>query len=1522
MRRGPVTVRCSAIFAIRARDLPVRAQNYPLLSSSPFIKWSGRVLRAIAWLLLSLVVAGMLGVFALRLPSVQTWLAGRISAYATEALGSCVQVDRVHLTFTGPAELRGVLVCDLKGDTLFAVRRLNLRRWRVSTERRQVHLRGVVVEGVRWHLRQGVDDPTSNFTQWIAALSSGDTTAPGAPWAIQADAFTIRDLRFTHHKDTSPVRPFGVDFDHVDVSGDVLGHDLLVIEDSIQAVLDHISFREKSGLVCTGLQGRATVSGRGIAVEYLELRTPFSTLRGRYEMRSASWKDYTGYIDRVEMLAELDSSVVDLRDIAWFAPDLEGLAARVGVRGRARGTVRELKARDLTLDYGRHTHFEGSVEMSGLPDLAGTFVVVDARTLRTDAADLATVPVPPFPEGRVLEVPRELAVLGPMAFRGNFTGFASAFTAYGSATTQLGALSTDLSYERDTVSDVFRFNGALATTGFDLAPLAGDPTVGPIAFDVKVNAKGRDLATMQADLDGRVPLITINDRPLTGITASGRLQRRLFNGRLTCDDPSVKLSFDGLADLRGKWPKVDFTADLERADLFELNIAPELHLGEVSGIVRAQGELAPDSLKGRLAIEGLTYCDDQGVLELGDVELASARRDGEPMLSLRSGLVNADVQGRFLPTRLPDAFLSVVYSVFPALSDRARYDQEEQRFAFDVHVKEAGPLLRRLVPRLELDPGAHFSGMFDTRTFDMALSADLPRIAYGTVGGDSVRVILDKTLDLLIFSMRSERQQLTDSTFLEGIDLSGKAYQDELEVRMVWDGSTHDTRGDLRLAGLVNGWTDVELDLLPSRLHLGLGAWSNPEPVRLHYHEGGLEVRQLEVLNEDERITLDGWLAADPERALAFDVDGVRLRHLRPFYKGPMVSGSLSGEGRVFDLLGEPSLISHLCVDSLKVDKHPVGDITFAATWRDSRREMEVGGTLQRGRLKALEFSGRIAPAAEAEQLDLVLDLDSFDLAFIDPYLPAGVSDIQGRVTGDIRVGGTFAEPRVEGTAVLDEAGLRIDYLNTFYSLSDRVRILPDGFWLDLVRVKDQEGRTARAVGTINHKGFTNWDYDVVLELDRFLCLNTTVNDNELFYGKAYGTGDLQVSGYQDNLEVVFTGRTAPGTTISLPLGTARDLSGIDFVRFHAGRLELDTARAPVDLSGVRLDLDVEVTPDARFELIFDPTVGDILSGRGRGNIEMTVSPTGNLSMRGDMEVVDGTYLFTLRNVVNKRFDVDPGGHITWYGDPFDAQLALNAVYKLRAPLVDIIPAERAEGLGKRVPVEVVMRLKDRLANPDIGFDVRLPSVDEGTRTQVNSVLSEPDEMNRQVFSLIVLNRFLPVDRLGAANGPAGSRGNVVGTSGSELLSNQVSNWLSRLSNDVDLGFNYRPGDALTQDELELAVSTQLFNERLVLSTNLGVQYGSSASQQNNALVGDFQLEYLMTNDGRIRLKAFSQSNDRNLNQADQAATTQGAGVAYREDFDTLGELWRNFTVMLGFRRRPPGVTPTTPVPEEGAEPR
>lgn len=297
------------------------------------------------------------------------------------------------------------------------------------------------------------------------------------------------------------------------------------------------------------------------------------------------------------------------------------------------------------------------------------------------------------------------------------------------------------------------------------------------------------------------------------------------------------------------------------------------------------------------------------------------------------------------------------------------------------------------------------------------------------------------------------------------------------------------------------------------------------------------------------------------------------------------------------------------------------------------------------------------------------------------------------------------------------------------------------------------------------------------------------------------------------------------------------------------------------------------------------------MSGRGRGDIEMNVSQTGDFRMRGQVEVTEGDYLFTLRNVVNKKFEVLPGGRITWFGDPLDAQLDLQAQYRVRAPLYDIM-FEKNEAYRKRVPVDVVMQLRDNLMNPEIGFEVRMPTVDDNIRTQVASVMSTEQERNRQVFSLIVLNRFMQPQNL-AGSGTPGGGANPLGTTGSEFLSNQLSNWLSKFSDDFDLGVNYRPGGNITQDEVEVAMSTQLFNERLLLSTNLGVSYGAQTTTNGNNFIGDFQLEYLLTPEGRLRAKAFSVSNDRNLNRSDQAPTTQGAGVAYREEFSTLSEWWQ-----------------------------
>lgn len=1470
------------------------------------------------WTLWSAVVVVLLGLFtsiALLFPVVQTGMARMVSAWLKDTHGVDMRIERVAIKPFGPVRLRGVLVMDLHGDTLIAVDDLRLGGLHFGYRSGQLRARLVQLDHTRFRLVKALGDSTSNLTQLLDRFGSGSTDTSSGLSLITCRQVRVNDLRFTYDDANVQRTTYGVDVDHVNVlRADIAANDFRMEGDSIVTRLEKLAVREGCGFHLERLQGTTTLSGRGLRVEEMVLRTPGTALNGRLAFATENWRAYNDFYHQVNMRLDLDSSRVHFADIAYFATALEGVDMPMDVSGKVRGTVSELRGRGLKLRWGRSSSFEGDADLSGLPDVNALFMVIDAQHLRTDPADLAALPAPPFRERGTLRLPMEMERLGAVEFTGNFTGFLNAFTTLGRTSTALGTVRTDVTFDRDTVSGVFKLDGRVVTDGFELGRLVNDGTIGPLACDVRLHARGRDFAHAKAGLEGRVPLLTFNDYRITGITVKGDLEKDRFNGMLQCRDPQLDMDFKGLADMRRRLPRrkgriydVDFTAEIRHADLRALNIVHRDGWNSLSTTVRARGEIAPDSLKGYVRFENLWYCDASGDHDFGDAELRSSLQAGKPVIELTSAPIDATVRGEFVPTRLPDAFKSVVLSVFPSLADEVRYDHVEQNFDFDLTCKQPQALIDLLQVEMDLAPGARASGWFDSRTFDLSLDAWLPHISYGGFNGDSVRIITDKTLDVLAFSFRSARQRINDSTYVDGIDVTGKAYQDELEVNAAWAGSSHGAAGDLALQGMVNGPRSVEATLLPSRLWFGRGNWRNEKPAELEWDSTVVHVRHLELLNEGQRVVLDGTIGPGKNDALAFELADVRMENLQPYIGDPVLHGRVGGDGRLFALLGDPYLLSYLCVDSMAIGNEAVGDLRFSATWNEADRLIDVGGDLSRDSVKALGFTGRYSPADEGT-VDLRLLMDRFDLAFLRTYMPEDLTGLKGWASGSIAIKGPVDDPHIEGSALVQDGGIGIAYLNTYYTFSDRVRVLDDLIMLDHATVTDNEGGTATVGMTLIHDNLDDWSYDVWGTLDHTLCLNTTAKDNELFYGKAYGSGTFNVSGSDDNLEISVDASAERGTRISMPLGGSTEVSAIDFVRFTRPGEDTVGVEGEVDLSGVALDMNVEVTQDAFFELIFDQTVGDVMSGYGQGNLRMLVTPSGEFSMLGRVDVMRGDYLFTLRNIVNKRFEVEQGGSITWYGDPFNATIDLDAVYRMKSPLYDIMP-EKLDAYKQRVPVELVLHLDDRLTNPLTSFDVRLPSVDESVRSVVSSAWTIERERNRQIFGLLIMNRFLPTEESGGAGFNVGA---AAGTTGAELLSNQVSNFLNQVSSAFDLGFNYRPGDSQVSDEWEIAVGTRALNGDLLITTNLGVQTATTASN-GNTYVGDVLLEYLLTNDGRWRAKAFNQSNDQNLNQNDKSQFTQGLGIAYRREFN---HFWRD--LMRRKVKQSPTPPPVPPPPADG----
>jgi hypothetical protein len=413
--------------------------------------------------------------------------------------------------------------------------------------------------------------------------------------------------------------------------------------------------------------------------------------------------------------------------------------------------------------------------------------------------------------------------------------------------------------------------------------------------------------------------------------------------------------------------------------------------------------------------------------------------------------------------------------------------------------------------------------------------------------------------------------------------------------------------------------------------------------------------------------------------------------------------------------------------------------------------------------------------------------------------------------------------------------------------------------------------------------------YNLAVYSPRLTAMNTTARDNPQFFGQVITNGRLNVTGRGKQVRLSGTGTTLAGTNVNISLEDESELERYDFIQFVSSE---DTVRQQFlfpqkDDGDFSLDLTITATPEARAQLIYNAQIGDIIRAQGEGVLRFGMNNEGDITLSGNYTVERGDYLFTLQNVINKRFTIEQGGTITWSGDPYNAIIDINAVYKLKASLYDLLVDSYANIYqSQRIPVECKILLTEELSNPNIDFEIEFPTVEDRLVEEVRQYFNSPEEMNKQILSLIVLGKFYTPEYLRGtyeAQNP-----NLIGTTASELFSNQLSNWLSQISNNVDIGLNYRPGNQITNDEIELALSTQMFNDRVTINGNIG-NNNNPNSGNNSQLVGDFDVNVKLIPNGKIRFKAYNRSNNNLIYET--APYTQGVGFSFTEEYNTFNDL-------------------------------
>ncbi|MBE0640407.1 MAG: translocation/assembly module TamB domain-containing protein, partial [Bacteroidales bacterium] len=451
-------------------------------------------------------------------------------------------------------------------------------------------------------------------------------------------------------------------------------------------------------------------------------------------------------------------------------------------------------------------------------------------------------------------------------------------------------------------------------------------------------------------------------------------------------------------------------------------------------------------------------------------------------------------------------------------------------------------------------------------------------------------------------------------------------------------------------------------------------------------------------------------------------------------------------------------------------------------------------------------MSGFIFPEGDSSSFALDITLSNLKLNLLQPYISIITSRMSGLVSGSLQLRGSASRPQLSGRLMARRASILIDYLNEEYSFTHEIIVTPGGFEAQELELFDSYGQKALFDGGLYHENFRDLRVDFSVKPERFSVLNTTQSQNELFYGKGRATGTARFSGPVDDLLMEIRATTEKGTRIHIPINYDAEVSERGYITFvEAGFKEEEQPANDGSLSGLRMDFELNATPDAEVEINLPSRMG-IIQGKGQGNLRFNIDTRGDFNMYGDYEISEGFFDMTLQNLLSRRFELRKGGTIRWNGDPYAADLAITAVYKVRASLVGLIPGGDSSGVYRqRVPVNCVIRLSDDLMSPRIRFAFELPESSEEINRIVFSQIDTTNEalMSRQMISLLVLNSFISEEG-------TGSLASGVSASSFELLSMQLSNWLSQISQDFDIGVHYRPGDQMTNEELELALTTQV----------------------------------------------------------------------------------------------------------------
>ncbi|RZT93393.1 uncharacterized protein DUF490 [Ancylomarina subtilis] len=1445
-------------------------------------------------------------------PRVQTYFCQKIAKSISEKTHTPVTIQGVDFSPFKSIIFKGVYIEDHRKDTLIYVGELNSKLDSINFKSKKAYIGKLNLKQAYFNLYEG-KDRVQNLQIFLDSLSNKqeipDTSVHKKNWVISVSDLDLIDSRFTFLTLEAQKQAFGMNYDDIDVRNIKLqARNIKIIGDSVDFDLKHMSCIEKSGFIIKDFKTHSWITPTQWGMSDATISSPRSVLSaGQILLNYVSGQGYwSHFTKKMQLDFKIRSSKISFEDLAYFNDNLLGFRESGFLSGHVYGTIYDLKGRNINVIYGNHTNFKGRFYLNGLPSIENSYLEADFDELTTSISDLENVYIPNY-EGNYIELPRQLDNLGLIRYKGKFNGFINDFVFYGNFKTDQGNIRTDILLKPSLVDNSLSFRGDINTQDFDLGHLLSQEKIGKVSMNVSLKGSSSKKGT-QGAMMGNIEKFNFFNYEYKNLSLDGYFADKHFDGKLSLLDPNIEFDFAGKIDFSKETPVVNFDSHLKNAKLFPLHLNTKDELSELNLNLNANftGDRF-DNANGHILIDSIQYKNGRGKFNLDEIKIDSKTTPTLKQFDLKSDLADLNVIGNYELDKLVSSLSNMIYYYLPAYAPDSSYTKIDStnNFKIDLLIKENSGLIQLIYPNIGLSPNSQLSGEINAKEHSLNLNLHIPSLTYDSKSIEGIKVNLNTNDDKLILKGRSDKLAFSEDYNIFNLSHQIEAQNNHLKYDLNWNNWGAKTYSgslsaiatvDSKAMGTTPKW---EIDLLPSTIILADSTWQINQS-HIQIDSTSYSIDQFKISQNQQFFSIDGKISTLPEDIIKCQINNISLKNINTINnsKNLGIDGNTRGYFQLSDFYGDRLTNTDLVLENLTFHNDTIGDLHLKSDWIKNEQKLSLEAYAIHNDKREINIQGSYYP--ELDSVALSLNLDSMRMNIMRPYLEGNISELEGRLGGFMQVEGPTSLPRINGKLKFLNTSFKIEELQTKYTCNDSIIFTPKEIQFNNFKFYDSENNMAEIYGAIALNNYTKLDLDLALSTNNFKLLNTKITDNELLYGQAFLTGITHLYGSPDDIEIEIDAKTNRDTRIYIPLNKTGDIEKSDFITFiHTFDTgEIEPEKYDIDLSGIKLNCNLEVTPETDIQIIFDSKIGDVLKANGSGNLQLGIDTKGDFKIYGNYTIQTGSYLFTLQNVINKKFDLSNGGTIKWDGDPYSATIDINAVYNVKTTLYDILLNTPYVDNTKKIQVQCNMNLSQQLSNPNIRFDIDFPTLDQQTQSILAALFSTEDEMNKQILSLLVLNRFYTPEYMRStdANFENKNSSYAVGVTTSELLSNQLSNWLSQISNKFDVGFSYRPGDNITSDEIEFALSTQLFDDKVTINGNLGTNSNSNQNQDND-IVGDFDVNIKLDKKGKLQMKAFTRSNE--YLASDASRNTQGVGIFYKEDFNTISELFRKYLSFL-----------------------